>query len=130
MLRKVFVLAALPMLASRLAVADPPAIAAIGYSADTGANLIDANTFVARKDVVLDALGTARLRLQINGLPDNVNLRDFHIESGVHGDWLLALDVGVALNGIYFRPGDVIRYDGSTFSKEFDASAAGVPAGV
>lgn len=130
MLCKHFPLVLAALLTSRLAVADAPAIAGIAYSADTGANLIDANTFVARKDFVLDALGAGRLRVQISGLPDSVILRDFHIENDLHGDWLLTLDVGVTLSGIYFRPGDVIRFDGSSFTKEFDATAAGVPPDV
>lgn len=130
MLRKVFPLAVAAMLASQSAAADPPAIAALGYSADTGANLIDVNTFVARKDFVLDALGAGRLRMQISGLPDGAILRDFHIENDSHGDWLFALDIGATLSGIYFRPGDVIRFNGSNFTKEFDATAAGVPPGV
>jgi len=130
MLRKDFLLALTMILASRLAAADPPALAGIAYSADTGANLIDATTFVARKDFVLDALGAGRLRVQISGLPDSVNLRDFHLENDLHGDWLLALDIGVTLSGTYFRPGDVIRFDGSSFTREFDAAAACVPPGV
>jgi len=112
------------------ALADAPAIAGIGYAADTGANLIDANTFVARRDFVLDSLGAGRLRVPIPGLPDTVILHDIHIENDAHGDYLFALDTGVTLSGTYFTPADVIRFNGSDFSKEFDALAAGVPSGV
>jgi hypothetical protein len=110
-----------------LAGAGAPAIAALDYSADVGANLIDANTFVARQDFVFDNLSGTRLRQQIPGLPDNVILRDFHIEP--NGNIVLALDIGVALGGIYYAPADAIRYSGS-FAREFDSAAAGVPAGV
>jgi len=48
-----------------------------------------------------------------------------------NGDRLIAFDVTTALaGGLVARPGDVIRYDGASYSKEFDASAAGIPTGV
>jgi len=127
---KVALLALPAMLASPFVVAGAPAIAGLGYAADTGANLIDATTFVARRDFVLDALGSGRLRLTIPGLPDNAILRDFHIQNDTHGDYLFALDIGVTLSGTYFSPADVIRFNGSDFTKEFDSAAAGVPSGV
>jgi hypothetical protein len=129
MLRKILLFAA-PILAPQAGVAAAPAIAGLGYAADTGANLIDANTFVARRDFVLDALGSGRFRVTIPGLPDTAILRDFHIQNDAHGDYLFALDVGVTLNGTYFGPADVVRFNGSDFTREFDAAAAGVPAGV
>jgi len=107
--------------------AGAPAISALDYSADIGANLVDANTFVARKDFVIDDLSGARVRQPIPGLPDNVILRDFHIEP--NDNILLSLDIGVALSGTYYAPADVIRYAGS-FTREFDSAAAGVPPGV
>jgi hypothetical protein len=107
--------------------ADAPAIAGLDYSADIGANLVDANTFVARKDFVIDDLSGTRVRRQITGLPDNAILRDFHIEP--NDNILLALDIGVSLGGSYYAPADVIRYNGS-FTREFDSAAAGVPPGV
>jgi hypothetical protein len=110
------------------AAAGPPAISALKYSADIGANIIDANTFAARKDFVLDDLADPRIREQIAGLPDTVILRDFHVES--NGNVLFALDVGVTLSGIDFTPADVIRFSGSSFTREFDSVAAGVPDGV
>jgi hypothetical protein len=130
MLHKNLLLALAALLLAQHAKAGPPAIAGIGYAADTGTNLIDANTFVARRDFVLDALGAGRLRMTIPGLPDTVILRDFHIENDAHGDYLFALDTGIALNGIYFSPADVIRFNGSDFTREFDSAAAGVPPGV
>jgi hypothetical protein len=108
--------------------AGAPDIAFLRYSADTGANLVDANTFVARRDYVEDDLSGKRSRMQIPGLPDNANLHDFHVEP--NGQVLFAVDIGVMLGGTYFAPADVIRFNGSTFSKEFDSAAAGVPTGV
>jgi len=108
--------------------AGAPDIAFLRYSADSGANLIDANTFVAREDYVEDDLSGKRSRMQVPGLPDNANLRDFHVEA--NGQVLFALDIGATLSGTYFAPADVIRFNGSTFGKEFDSVGAGVPAGV
>ena len=109
------------------AAADAPAIAHLQYSADVGANIVGPASFAARKDFVDDDLAGTRLREQIAGLPDNVVLHDFHVESD--GNILFALDIGATLGGTYYSPADVIRYSGS-FSKEFDSVAAGVPAGV
>jgi hypothetical protein len=48
-----------------------------------------------------------------------------------NGDRLLCFDTTVELPGpVVAEPGDVVRYDGSVFSTELDASANGVPAGV
>ncbi len=118
----------LTLTAARCAVADPPAITLLRYSADTGANIVDANTFAGRKDFVADDLAGTRARVQIAGLPDTVNLSDFYVEP--NGNILFALDIGATLGGIHFSGSDVIRFSGSSFSKEFDAASAGVPAGV
>ena len=100
------------------------------YSADTGANIVDANTFAARWDFVDDDLVNPRQRRAITWLPETADLRDFHLDP--NNDLLLTLDIGMTLGGIYFAPADVIRtkLDGSTFAKEFDSVAAGVPGDV
>jgi len=104
-------------------------IVKLQYSADTGANIVGAGQFAARQDYVVDDLiAASRARVQIPGLPERVNLLDFQIDA--NGDRLFALDIGVTLSGIYFGPADVIRYAGGNFSKAFDATTAGVPAGV
>jgi hypothetical protein len=47
------------------------------------------------------------------------------------GDQLLCFDEAVGLSATFFpRPGDVIRYDGTSYTLEFDATATGVPDGV
>jgi hypothetical protein len=47
------------------------------------------------------------------------------------GDDLFCFDTTVELPGpVYAQRGDVVRFDGADFSIEFDASAAGVPAGA
>jgi hypothetical protein len=110
------------------AAADAPAISQLRYSADVGANFIDASTYAARKDFIVDDLAGTRTRQQIPDLPDTVNLADFHVES--NNDILFAVDIGLTLGGTYFSPADVVRWNGTTYSKEFDSAAAGVPAGV
>lgn len=46
------------------------------------------------------------------------------------GQWLFCTDVPVAIPGGSSRPGDVLGWNGVALSRVFDASAAGVPAGV
>ncbi len=111
-----------------LAVAQSPPIFLLQYSADMGANIVGASRFAARRDYVVDTLVGNRSPVSIAGLPDRVDLKDFHIDP--NGDVLFCLDIGATLGGIYFRPADVIRRSAGTFSKFFDAAAAGVPAGV
>lgn len=121
-------LAFIVALGPQFTLAGAPAIARLQYSSDIGANIIGPGVFAARKDYVDDDLVSTRLRMQIAGLPDSVVLHDFHIET--NGNVLFALDMGLTLGGTYYSPADVIRLNASTFSKEFDAVAAGVPAGV
>lgn len=48
-----------------------------------------------------------------------------------NGDQLLAFDTTVTLpGGLIARPGDVVRYNGTTYTLEFDATANGIPSGV
>ena len=109
--------------------AQNPAVVRLQYSADMGANIVGVGQFAARQDYVIDDLiAASRTRVQIPGLPERADLRDFQIDA--NGDLLFALDIGVTLGGTFFSPADVIRYAGGTFSKAFDATAAGVPAGV
>lgn len=119
--------AALPVAAGASASTLP--VVQLMYSADIGANIVGAGQFAARQDYVVDDLiATTRSRVQIPGLPERANLRDFQVDA--NGDRLFALDIGVTLGGNYFDPADVIRYSGGSFSKAFDAAAAGVPKGV
>lgn len=48
-----------------------------------------------------------------------------------NGDQLLAFDTTVTLpGGLTVRPGDVVRFNGATYTLEFDATANGIPDGV
>lgn len=119
---------ALLVMMNNVALADPPNIARLQYSANIGANIVGPGQFAARRDFVDDDLSGSRTRVQITGLPDNVILRDFHVET--NGNILFCLDIGVTLGGTHYAPADVIRFSGASFSKEFDSAAAGVPSGV
>ncbi len=117
------------MLSAMTVQAQLPPISQLQYSADIGANIVGAGQYAARQDYVNDNLvSNSRARVQIPGLPQRANLRDFQIDK--NGDVLFALDIGVTLGGTYFDPADVIKHSGAVFSKAFDAAAAGVPKGV
>ena len=67
--------------------------------------------------VVLEDLGTLPMGRDVIGLGLDAN-----------GDRLFALDGLVELSGsVIARPGDVVRYDGASYSIEFDSAAAGIP---
>jgi hypothetical protein len=91
---------------------------------DLGASLI-----VSDEDVAVDnQLGIVVLE-NIGALPVESEVVALGLD--VNGDRLISFDTTTSLaGGIVARPGDVIRYDGATYSIEFDASAAGLPAGV
>ncbi|MGA9335048.1 MAG: hypothetical protein WBV39_12280 [Rudaea sp.] len=99
---------AISLLAASLSRADTLPILALHYSADTGANIVGPSQYAARRDYVTDNLAGTRVRIQIPGLPERVNLVDFQIDA--NSDVLFALDVGVTLGNSYFDPADVIRY--------------------
>jgi len=61
-------------------------------------------------------------------LPDSVDVDAVHGLSG--GDVLFSIDTSIVLGGALYRPGDVIRFNGDSWSKEFDGIGAGIPAGV
>ncbi|HMM68845.1 MAG TPA: hypothetical protein PKC03_18075 [Dokdonella sp.] len=115
-------------MSSAVALAQTPAIVELQYSADIGANLLDASHFVRRSDYVIDNTLGRRARVLIAGLPDTANLRDFQIDSSHIA--LFALDSGFSASGTYFDPADVIASNDGVFIKAFDAAAAGVPKGV
>ncbi|MFK7896357.1 MAG: hypothetical protein AB8G23_10995 [Myxococcota bacterium] len=63
------------------------------------------------------------------GLPVSADI--VALSRDANGDSLLAFDTTLSLaGGIIASPGDVVRFDGSVYTTEFDASVEGVPAGV
>jgi hypothetical protein len=62
------------------------------------------------------------------GLPASADVNAMH---GLpDGGVLFSLETTLELGGIVFRPNDVIRFDGESWSKALDGRAAGIPDGV
>lgn len=81
---------------------------------------------VRDEDAAIDA-GSLTLAV-LGALPTAVDVDALH---GLpNGDLLFSTDISVVLGGTFYRPCDIIRFDGASWSKELDCLAAGVPAGV
>jgi hypothetical protein len=108
----------LPVMAQEIVSASPD------VTIDLGASVI-----VADEDVAVDnQLGIVVLE-NLGALPAASEVIALGLDS--NGDRFIAFDTTTSLaGGVVARPGDVIRYDGASYSTEFDASAAGIPAGV
>jgi hypothetical protein len=114
-------LGALVLVASALT---SPALGSVSVSSDVGVTL--AGSAVADEDVVVDDLLGGIVPASLGSLPGNADVTACHRLA--NGDQLFALDTATVLPGsVAVRPGDVIRYDGASYSTEFDASAAGDP---
>ncbi len=59
------------------------------------------------------------------GLPAGVGVSALHIEPD--GDVLFAIDTPALLGGALFEPRDVVRFDGSTYTRHFHGAARGIP---
>lgn len=90
---------------------------------------LGAGVIAADEDVALDnQLGIVMLE-NLGTLPDASDVIALGFD--VNGDRFIAFDTTTTLaGGVVARPGDVVRYDGTAYSIEFDALAAGVPSGV
>jgi hypothetical protein len=108
--------------------ADTLPVLSLLYSADSGANIVGTDQYAARQSYISDNLAGARSHVTISGVPERANLSDFQVDA--NDDVLFSLDIGATLGGTYFSAADVIKYSGGSFSKAFDAAAAGVPNGV
>ncbi len=81
------------------------------------------------ESVMVDNLLGMIAPANLGTLPEPSDVSGYELLSD--GDRLLCFDTVVELSGpVVAGPGDVVRYDGSTYSIEFDASANGVPDGV
>ena len=91
---------------------------------DLGASIVTAD-----EDVAVDnQLGIVMLE-NLGPIPDASDVIALGFD--VNGDRLIAFDTTTLLLGnVVARPGDVIRYNGASYSIEFDATAAGIPMGV
>jgi hypothetical protein len=107
----------------------------IRYSSDITVDF-DAvpNDILGDEDVATDDLAGNVSELSVGTYPDGADLSAYHFV-GANAQWI-ALDTTVALPGLpapgIATPGDVVVYDfgGNTYSYLFQASAAGLPAGV
>jgi len=113
-----FLLSAIPVNAQEVVSASPD------VTIDLGASVIAAD-----EDVAVDnQLGIVMLE-DLGAVPDASDVIALGLD--VSGNRLIAFDITTPLaGGVIARPGDVIRYDGASYSIEFDASAAGIPMGV
>jgi len=111
-------LSAIPATAQEIVSASPD------VTIDLGSSIVTAD-----EDVSVDnQLGIVVLE-NLGALPDASDVIALGLD--VNGDRLIAFDTTTSLaGGVVARPGDVVRYDGSAYSFEFDASAARVPMGV
>jgi hypothetical protein len=82
---------------------------------------------VTDQNVALD--GVAVSLASLGALPAAADVSAFHVLA--NGDRLFVLDIAASLpGGVYAESRDVVRYNGSAYSLEFDGSVAGVPAGA
>jgi hypothetical protein len=63
-----------------------------------------------------------------NGLPDGTMTDAVAVAD--NGDLLLSFDTTVTLGGSTFKPQDLVRFNGTTFSLFFDGTAAGIADGI
>jgi hypothetical protein len=100
---------------------------ALRYSADISVSL--AGITVDDADVAEDNLAGTVTAVFAGTLPAGADLDAYHLLA--NGDQLLSFDTSVALpGGLTAAPADVLRFDGSGFSLEFDAVASGLPRGA
>ena len=86
------------------------------------------NTFEDHEVVADDQMGLVS-RVPLGTLPDPTDVNAY--DRLPDGDQLYSLDTSADLGGgLVVGPADVVRFDGTTDTVEFDASAEGIPAGV
>jgi hypothetical protein len=89
---------------------------------------LDGVDFADESVAIDDALGTT-LPISLGTLPGSAAVTAYHLLG--NGDQLFALDTTAELAGpLTVYPSDVVRYDGVSYSLEFDSTAAAIPAGV
>ena len=67
-------------------------------------------------------------KISLGFLPDAADVDAVH--GLADGDVLFSIETSIVLGGVLYRPSDVIRFNGDSWSKEFDGVGAGIPAGV
>ena len=104
------------------------AVLEITYSPDIVATL--GGQVIFDEQPADDNLAGTVTAVGVGTIPASADLVAYHREPD--GDQHLCFDTTVELGAgpLTVRPGDVVRFDGATYSLEFDASANGVPRGV
>jgi hypothetical protein len=116
----------LAMLIGRAAFALTP-LSAIRYAPDIAVVL--GGTIVTPQNVAQDNLAGTVSLVNIGSIPNGTDVIAY--SPLVNGDQLLAFDTTLSLpGGLIERPGDVVRFNGTTYSLAFDATANGLPNGV
>lgn len=124
--RKLLLFALVSIVSGRVARA-ATTLTAVRFSPDV-ATVFGAVT-VPTNGIVEETIATSNMTIvSIGAIPDGVSVDGYAIAS--NGDQLLSFDTTVTLGGTTFQPFDVVRYNGSTYSLEFDGQAAGVPDGT
>jgi len=86
-------------------------------------------TTVTPQNVAQDNLAGAVSLVNVGSIPFGTDVTAYDLLP--NGEQLLAFDTTVSLpGGVTARPGDVVRFNGATYTLAFDATAAGVPIGV
>ncbi len=86
-------------------------------------------TTVTPQNVAQDNLAGTVSLVNIGAIPLGTDVTAYHLLA--NGDQLLAFDTTVSLaGGVTARPGDAVRFNGATYTLEFDATANGVPNGL
>jgi hypothetical protein len=102
-------------------------LSTLRFSPDITVNF--GGTLVTPQNVAQDNLAGAVSLVNIGAIPIGTGITGYHLLA--NGDQLLAFDTTVSLaGGVTARPGDVVRFNGATYTLEFDATAHGVPLGV
>lgn len=72
--------------------------------------------------------GSLLMLINLGTLPVAADVDAIHGLS--NGDVLFSLETSIELDGTLYRPSDIIRFNGTGWSKEFDGLAEGIPSGV
>lgn len=99
---------------------------ALRYSTDTVVEL--GNTLVEGMSIVLDDGAGGISTQSFAYIDDTATLTAYH--RATSGDFLFVLDTAVAVGGVTFRAGEVLRASDDNVLSEFDPVESGVPRGV
>jgi hypothetical protein len=107
--------------------ASPPAPDSLAISPDITVKF--SSVTLDGRDVALDDLLGLVVAEDLGTLPASADVTGYHLAA--NSDRLFSLDTTAVLAGpLTVFPGDVVRFDDTTYSLEFNAGAEGIPNGV